>query len=77
MDNSRNIKREKFIELAERRTANAMRAIRVIGKLGNPHAYEYDETDVKKIAKALTDELETMKNRMTSIKPSDGVEFKL
>ena len=54
-----------------------MRAIRIIGKLGNPHAYEYDETDVKKIAKALTDEIEMMKNRMTSIKPSDGVEFRL
>ena len=72
-----NTKRDKFVRLAERRTKNAMRAIRIIGKLGNPHAYEYDEGDVRKIAKALTDEIETMKNRMNSIKPSDGVEFKL
>src|SRR5665213_3059942 len=29
-------KREKFVELAESRTINAIKAIRVIGKLGNP-----------------------------------------
>lgn len=46
-------KRTKFVELAERRTANAIRSIRVIGKLGNPFAYEYDERDVKKIVNAL------------------------
>ena len=74
---SSNPKREKFVKLAERRTVNAIRAIRIIGKLGNPNAYEYDDNDVKKIVKALTDEIEATKTRMTSAKPSDGVGFKL
>ncbi|MGH6933149.1 MAG: hypothetical protein ACREEE_12025, partial [Dongiaceae bacterium] len=47
-------KREKFVELAERRSKNAIKAIRVIAKLGNKSAYEYTEADVKKIANALS-----------------------
>ena len=43
-------RREKFVKIAEKRTANAIKAIRIIGKLGNPSAYEYDENDVKKIS---------------------------
>ena len=70
-------KRQKFVKLAEKRTVNAIRAIRIIGKLGNPAAYEYDESDIKKIAKALTDEVEAMKTRMKSTKQSDDVAFKL
>ena len=53
-------KRAKFVELAQSRTTNAIRAIRVIGKLGNPAAYDYDESDVKKIASALTKEVEAL-----------------
>ena len=34
-------KREKFVELAESRTRNAIRAIRIIAKLGNKNAYDY------------------------------------
>ncbi len=70
-------RRSKFVELAEKRTVTAIRAIRIIGKLGNPNAYEYDDGDVRKIAKALTDEIEAMKIRMKSAKPSDGVDFRL
>lgn len=70
-------KREKFVKLAESRTSNAIKAIRVIGKLGNRNAYDYDETDVRKIVKALSDEIEALKSRMKTTKPSDGVEFKL
>ena len=70
-------KRTKFVNLAERRTINAIRAIRTIGKLGNPNAYEYSDTDVTKIAKALGSEIEAMKNRMKSTKSPDDVDFKL
>ena len=72
-----NIKRDKFVKLAESRTVNAIKAIRIIGKLGNPNAYEYNDTDVKKITKVLTDEIETMKTRLKSTKGSDDVQFKL
>lgn len=70
-------KRAKFIELAQRRTTNAIRAIRVIGKLGNRSAYEYDETDVKKIASALTKEIDAFRARMLSTGSKDVVDFKL
>lgn len=70
-------KREKFVQLAESRTANAMRAIRVIGKLGNKSHYDYSETDVKKIVGALTREVESLKSRMGDKSGKDEVDFKL
>jgi hypothetical protein len=70
-------KREKFVQLAESRTVNAIKAIRVIAKLGNPSAYEYTETDVNKIAKALNKEVEAMRVRMTSKGAHENIEFEL
>jgi ABC-type Fe3+-hydroxamate transport system substrate-binding protein len=65
------------VELAEKRTTNAIKAIRVIGKLSNRNAYEYDDEDVKKIVKALNDEVEALRTKMKSNKRTDGVDFKL
>lgn len=70
-------KREKFVELAERRTINAIRAIRVIGKLGNPFAYEYDDADTKKIVAALQREIEDLRLKMARKDAKASVEFKL
>jgi len=70
-------KRDNFVRLAESRTVNAIKAIRIIGKLGNRNAYDYGDEDVRKIIRALTDEIESLKNRMKTTKPSDGVGFKL
>jgi hypothetical protein len=70
-------KREKFIELAESRTRNAIKAIRVIGKLGNKNAYEFTEADVNKIVKALNREIEQMKERMSSSDGKEAVDFTL
>ena len=71
------MKREKFVKLAERRTTNAIKSIRIIGKLGNRNAYEYDDSDVRKITKALIEEVDLLKNRMNTTKASEDVEFKL
>ena len=70
-------KRDKFVELAQKRTVNAIKAIRVIGKLGNRSAYEYTDTDVNKIVKALNEEIEALRTRMKSSGRPDAVEFKL
>jgi ribosomal protein L7/L12 len=70
-------KREKFVELAQARTKNAIKAIRIIGKLGNKNAYEYTETNVKRIASALSREVEQMKARMSSTGGKETVEFTL
>lgn len=70
-------KREKFVKLAENRTRNAIKAIRVIGKLGNKNAYQFDDSDVQKIFKALSKELEALKSRMSSNGGKELVDFKL
>ena len=70
-------KRRKFVELAERRTTNAIKAIRVIGKLGNRSAYEYDESDVRKIAGALSKEIEALRARMGERGTKHSIVFKL
>ena len=70
-------KRDKFVQLAQRRTVNAIKAIRVIGKLGNRSAYEYTDADVNKIGKALHDEIEALKTRMKTSGRQDAVDFKL
>ena len=70
-------KRAKFVTLAESRTAAAIKAIRVIAKLGNQSHYEYTEADVRKIAAALNKEVDAMKTRMMSRGGKETVEFKL
>lgn len=70
-------KREKFVHLAESRTGNAIRAIRVIGKLGNKSHYEFTEADVKKIVGALSKEIDALKARMGDKSGRDQIDFKL
>ena len=70
-------KREKFVELAEKRTVNAIKSIRTIGKLGNKAHYQYDDKDVKKIILALKKEIDSLKIKMTSGGGKETVGFKL
>lgn len=70
-------KRAKFVRLAESRTSAAIRAIRVIGKLGNRAHYDFSEADVKKITQALSREIEDLRIKMTSNSPKSQIEFKL
>jgi ribosomal protein L7/L12 len=70
-------KREKFVELAQKRTINAIKAIRVIGKLGNKNAYQFDDNDVKEITKALNKEVDALKARMSTTGGKESVDFKL
>jgi hypothetical protein len=70
-------KRDKFVELAQKRTKNAIKAIRVIAKLGNKNAYDFNEADVNKITKALIREVELMKARMSTKGGKESVDFAL
>ena len=70
-------KRLKFVELAERRTANAMRAIRVIGNLSNRSHYDYEDEDVRKIVAALSSEVDSLKRRFGEPAKKRAMEFKL
>ena len=70
-------KRAKFVTFAQRRTSNAMRTIRQIGKLGNRQAYDYTDTDVDKITTALEAELEMLRQRMTGRQKKAEIDFTL
>ena len=70
-------KREKFVQLAESRTKTAIKAIRTIAKLGNRHAYHYTEADVKRIAGALSKEIDGLRARMLSPGSKEAADFKL
>jgi ribosomal protein L7/L12 len=70
-------RRDKFVKLAENRTINAIKAIRVIGKLGNKNAYQFDDSDVQKIIKALSREIDSLKARMSTSGGKESVDFKL
>jgi hypothetical protein len=50
-----NEKRAKFVRLAEGRVQSALSSIRKIGNLSNRRSYQFDETDIRKIIKALKD----------------------
>lgn len=70
-------KREKFVKLAEGRTQLALEAIRKIGNLSNRRAYEFDEGDVKKMAKALRDAVLELERKFGTSSASEKDVFKL
>lgn len=70
-------KRQAFIDAAETRTVEAIRAIRAIAELNDNTSYEFGVRDVRKIAWALNREIETMKKKMMEPGEEDKVEFHL
>ena len=55
--------RKKFVELASKRVNRALKDIQLIGNLSNRSNYDYNEPDVAKIFKALTDETAACRKR--------------
>lgn len=70
-------RREKFVDLAEKRVTKALNAIRLVGNLSNRHFYEYTESDVKQLTKALEDEIATMRRRFSDENKKKEQKFKL
>ena len=56
-------KREKFIELTEKRVTKTLDSIRLIGNLSDKRYYDYDEKDIKQVFNALSKEIQSAKNR--------------
>jgi hypothetical protein len=71
------VAREPFVDGAQSKTRGAIRAIRAIGKFGNPNRYKYGEDDVRKIVSALTLEVESLKRRMSDKSGQSSIEFTL
>lgn len=70
-------RRTKFVELAEARVNKALKDMQLIGNLSNRAAYDFTETDVKKIFGALQKALENAKARFSQTGGVGGGEFKL
>lgn len=56
-------KRAKFIELGEKRVANTIKSMRLIGNLADKSNYSYSDEDVSKISKVLRGELNAALSR--------------
>lgn len=69
--------RIKFVELAEKRVAKAMKDIRLIGNLSNKSNYSYTDEDVRKIIRALDAEVKRLRLRFEKHGASDEISFKL
>jgi transcription elongation GreA/GreB family factor len=69
--------RTKFVELAEKRVSKAIKDIRLIGNLSNRSNYSYTEEDVRKIVKALKDEIDALKARFEAKGSDSKPVFKL
>jgi len=52
-----NEKREKFIELANKRTKKTLHSMKLLSNLSNKRYYSYDKSQVNKILNALKDEV--------------------
>lgn len=72
-----NEKRKKFVKLAEGRVQAAMMAIRKIGNLSNRRSYDFDDTDIKKIIKALREALSETERKFDPASGAGGKTFKL
>lgn len=75
--NPDNDKHAKFRDLAEKRTNRALEAIGRIGKLSNRQLYAWEESEVRKIVKALKDATAEVESRFTSPPGGRGGSFKL
>jgi hypothetical protein len=70
-------KRQRFRALAESRTNKAIQAIARIGNLSNRQIYDFEESEVRKIIRALRDAISSVEGRFESPRGKSGGGFKL
>jgi hypothetical protein len=70
-------KREKFVELAEKRVNNAIKQIQLIANLSNTGNYDFDEADYQKIFRAIDSEVREMKTKFTESSAGSKNRFSL
>jgi len=69
--------RERFVTLAEKRVARAIKCIRLIGNLSNKSNYTFSDEDTRKIFTVLDQEIRRMRQRFESSTVTDNITFKL
>ena len=70
-------RRDRFVDLAEKRVSKTLKGLRLIGNLSNRSNYSYTEQDVTKIYRALKSALEEMKARFDSKGAGEDETFRL
>jgi transposase len=70
-------RREKFVELAEARVNKTLKDLQLIGNLSNRSAYDFTESDVRKMFGALQKALDSAKSRFTRDGETGGGAFRL
>ncbi len=58
-----NIRRERFLKIASKRTNKIISDIRLLGNCGNTNNYEYTKEEVDKMFKAIEKSLEEAKSK--------------
>lgn len=58
-----NIKRERFVKIAENRTNKIISTLRLLGNCSNKSNYSYTEDDVRRIFSAIEAELKNTRNK--------------
>ena len=71
------IKRDKFVQLAEKRVNNTLNNLRLIGNLSSKASYEYAQRDVDQIFRALSKALAETKSKFQSGGEGGGSTFRL
>lgn len=67
-------KRDAFKKLAEKRTNAVLEKIRILGNLANRRAYDYSESDIRKMFAAIDEELRSVK---ASFRATERRQFRL
>ena len=75
--NSSRDKRDKFIELANKRVNRALKDLELISNLSNRRNYDYDTEQAKKIVKALQSQVDQLKQCFLSEKSNSENNFSL
>ena len=70
-------KREKFVEIAEKRINRLIKDIRLIGNLSNKSNYSYADEDVRKMFTAIENEVRASRRKFENSGVSDEPVFKL
>ncbi len=70
-------KREKFLELANKRVSRAIKDLQLVSNLANRKNYQYSEDEAKKIIRALQTEVDRIKQQFQTGTQAVQSNFKL
>ena len=70
-------KRQKFVDLAEKRVSRLIKDIRLVGNLSNRSNYVFRDEEVRKIFAAIETETRVARKRFENAGSSDDAVFKL